>query len=53
MESRACFLPWGEEHSDHRENTGRRWPEAVELRDRHKIVGLSAERDERQSLHIS
>ena len=53
MESRACLVPWAEEHSEHRENAGRRCPEAVELRDRHKIDGLSAERDQRQSLHIS
>lgn len=31
MESRACFVPWDEEHSEHRKNTGRRWPDAVEL----------------------
>lgn len=43
----------GEEHGEHKENTSRRWPEAMELRDRPQIVRSSTEKDQRQSSHIS
>lgn len=52
MESRACFVPWGKEHSECRKNTGRGWPEAVENKIQQKCWIICGKRSKTELAHI-